>query len=87
MCRLQIAKYAHGWTRFANVRVHATLKERPIDRFQTERASLTPLPLRYAGKRLNARVETINMQRVPMPVESLQHPLKIYAQFAAEVLV
>ncbi len=32
------------WLTRANQRIHGTLKERPIDRFQHERAFLTPLP-------------------------------------------
>ncbi len=36
----------------ANVRVHATLKERPVDRFAFERPELSILPLPYAGRRL-----------------------------------
>ena len=67
----------------ANVRVHATLKERPVDRFLRERAALRALPLPYAGKRL----EVAQQRRliVPTPVESLQHPLATYDSFAEEL--
>ena len=60
------------WLReVANVRVHGDLKERPIDRWQVERPYLQP----YHG--------VVNLtpkphRRVPMPVESLQHPLSVY---------
>ena len=55
----------------ANVRVHGELKERPVDRWQTERPYLQP----YQG--------VVNLtpkpnRQVPMPVESLQHPLSVY---------
>jgi transposase len=38
-------RFAPAWRdEVANVRLHATTKERPIDRFQKERSSLRPLP-------------------------------------------
>jgi len=58
----------------ANVRVHATLGERPIDRWRREQGLLTPLPqaLRRAwGPLLGERPR-------PVPHESLQHPLSVY---------
>jgi transposase len=69
----------------ANCRVHATLKERPIDRFALEREKLRTLPLPYAGQRFAARPDTGLV--VPLPVESLQHPLAIYGQLAEEIAV
>jgi transposase len=72
------------WLReVANVRVHATLKERPADRFATERAALRALPLPYAGRILTAR--TGGGISVPVPIESLQHPLATYDAFALEI--
>jgi len=57
-------------------RSHATLRERPIDRFAFERADLQPLPLPYGGRRaIHSPTRTI---AVPLPVESLQHPLAVY---------
>jgi transposase len=69
----------------ANCRIHATLKERPVDRFSLERQTLRPLPLPYGGKRLipNGPAHTI----VPMPIESFQHPLSVYELAAEEMSV
>lgn len=69
----------------ANVRIHATLKERPVDRFIRERPTLQALPLPYSGRRIVlGRTAAI---AVPMPVESLQHPLTVYDMLAAELSV
>ena len=65
----------------AAVRTHATLKERPIDRFARERPSLRPLPLPYGGHRRSPHTPTF----VPVPIESLQHPLRVYGDFAREI--
>ena len=60
------------WLReVANVRIHADLKQRPIDRLQAERIHLEP----YASTVVN--LERI-AHRVPTPIESLQHPLLSY---------
>jgi transposase len=67
----------------ANVRVHATLKERPIDRFAFERQELSILPLPYAGRR--RLVGNTAALPVPLPVESMQHPLAIYDLLAEEI--
>jgi hypothetical protein len=67
----------------ANVRLHATLKERPLDRFSFEQEQLRLLPLPYAGTRLISRRD--NAHAVPTPVESLQHPLAIYETLAREI--
>lgn len=61
----------------ANVRVHGELKERPIDRWQQERPHLLP----YQG--------VVNLaprpgRGVPVPIESLQHPLSIYDALVVE---
>src|SRR5665213_62116 len=72
-----------GLNETANVRLHATLKERPFDRFAIERERLRALPLPYAGKRLIATHN--NSLTVPMPIESLQHPLAIYDKLAREI--
>ena len=69
----------------ANMRVHATLKERPIDRFARERLLLGALPMPYGGRSLRSLSKTNEMISVPLPIESLQHPLSIYAQFAEEM--
>jgi transposase len=69
----------------ANCRIHATLKERPIDRFAFERARLRGLPMPYAGQRTIAKPDA--GIAVPLPIESLQHPLAVYEQFAREIAV
>lgn len=61
----------------ANVRIHGELKERPVDRWHAERPHLLP----YQG--------VVNLtprpgRRVPIPVESLQHPLSTYDALVAE---
>ena len=70
------------WLReVAATRVHATLKERPLDRFAREKESLRGLPLPYGGhaKKPAPRIS------VPMPVESVQHPLALYEAVAKEI--
>lgn len=67
----------------ANCRIHATLKERPSDRFGVESPALRALPLPYAGRRIGA--ERAQQNSVPIPIESLQHPLAIYEQLAQEI--
>lgn len=60
------------WLRdIANARVHGELKERPYDRFQDERDHL--LAYRFAPTTPLSVVTP-----VPMPIESLQHPLSRY---------
>lgn len=71
------------WLRdVAGSRIHATLKERPVDRFQLEREHLRTVPPPYAGHR---RVLSGQVVTVPTPIESLQHPLSTYELFAAEI--
>ncbi len=69
----------------ANVRCHATLRERPVDRFAIERSALRPLPEAYGGKSLRTPPTARPIADV-MPVESIQHSLAVYEQFAREVL-
>jgi transposase len=60
------------WLRdVANVRKHATLNERPIDRLVLERLRLLPYRTRVLAPPLEPT-------RVPIPIESLQHPLSTY---------
>lgn len=68
----------------ANRRIHATLKERPVDRFALELQALQPLPPPYGG-RLHAKALPPKT-RVPTPVESLQHPLSTYELAFEELL-
>src|SRR5579863_5333411 len=67
----------------ANCRMHATLKERPVDRFAMERQILRPLPLPYGGRQLVTPASVGIAVRTP--VESLQHPLSVYDLVAQEV--
>jgi len=66
----------------AACRIHATLKERPIDRFVFERDALRALPLLYGG---HPTLKPYDAPAVPLPVESLQHPLATYEQLAKEI--
>jgi transposase len=56
----------------ANARIHATTKERPDRRLALERAALLPLP------RSQAMSTPSPSSAMPMPIESLQHPLSVY---------
>ena len=67
----------------ANCRLHATLKERPVDRLALERQALRPLPLPYGGRQL-VTLQATGMH-VPIPTESLQHPLSVYERVAEEI--
>jgi transposase len=67
-----------------NVRVHATLKERPIDRLADERPFLRALPLPYGGRHIT--LEPLAAIAVPLPVESLQHPLPVYQTLVEELV-
>jgi len=63
------------WLReIANRRVHGELNERPCDRLQIEQAFLQP----YAGTVVNHLNFNALSRAVPIPVESLQHPLSSY---------
>jgi transposase len=57
----------------ANVRVHGTTQERPVDRLLVERERLMPLPPAPPAIAPAAR-----RSELPVPVESLQHPLSVY---------
>ncbi len=67
----------------ANVRIHATLKERPVDRFTIERDALRSLPLPYSGRR--GDIQLGRRIIVPPPIESLQHPLATYDALLEEL--
>jgi len=58
----------------ANVRTHASLGERPLDRWRQERTALLPLPQQL--RRDEATLLGHDRLR-PMPHESVQHPLSI----------
>lgn len=56
----------------ANSRSHAGLKQCPKDRWQAELAKLTPLPCQFRQN------WSPLIDRFPVPVESIQHPLSVY---------
>ena len=56
----------------ANARVHGTTGEIPNVRLHVEREHLRPLPVTAPPIRAARSV------RVPVPFESLQHPLSVY---------
>lgn len=65
------------WLRdVANVRRHAGIGVRPIDRLSVEQQAMLPFEPALAG------VESVSAPRLrtPPPVESLQHPLSVYAE-------
>jgi transposase len=66
----------------ANVRIHGTLKERPIDRFEAEREVLKPLPARpYRSLVLPPEAAKVTQTVLPcITVE--QRPLTAYAHLA-----
>lgn len=57
----------------ANVRVHATTKEKPSERLPIEQAALLPLPSSTSAQ----APAPARLKRV-LPSESLQHPLSVY---------
>jgi transposase len=59
-------------TEVANARMHATTHQRPDRRLAMERAALMPLPAAAPA------VATQPTSSLPMPFESLQHPLSVY---------
>ena len=61
----------------ANCRTHATTKQRPVDLWQQEKQALLPLPTAIGNGNLTPLAPTRGM---PLPVESIQHPLSIYDQ-------
>lgn len=66
-------------TEVANARVHATTDERPDRRLALERAALLPLPISAVV------VPPAPGSSVPLPIESLQHPLSVYQTLLREL--
>ena len=62
----------------ANVRLHATLNERPVDRWRVELPALQPLPFPVI------RGPAVKPPH-SVPIESIQHPLSVYAALLGEV--
>lgn len=61
----------------ANIRQHATLEERPLDRWQQERHALQTLPGRITTAPSPAEPQCV-------PFESVQHPLSVYGELLGE---
>jgi transposase len=59
----------------ANARVHATTREVPHVRMELERTKLQPLPVSVHS---DTPIVVVRRSTVPMPYESLQHPLSVY---------
>ena len=72
---------ARSWLdTIANVRIHGTLKERPIDRFKEEQEVLKPLPLRPYRSLVRPATAT-RQARAILPSIDVQHrPLTAYAE-------
>jgi len=65
--------YVGRWlTEVADERIHGTTGERPAVRLAADRAALLALPTSETGLILPRRLD------LPVPVESLQHPLSVY---------
>lgn len=71
------AEVARWLADVANTRVHGELKQRPVDRWQEERPHLLP----YQGV---VNLAPRSGRRVPVPIESLQHPLSTYDALVVE---
>jgi hypothetical protein len=59
----------------ANMRVHATTLEVPSVRMKLERTKLRALPVSAHG---GTPIAVARRSAVPLPYESLQHPLSVY---------
>ena len=70
----------HWLDHVANVRIHGTLKEQPIDRFERERGVLSPL----AARRYQSLVlppEAKKRAKAVLPrIDVARRPLGVYAQ-------
>lgn len=64
----------------ANARTHQSTGARPIDRLAADQAAMLPFEPAIAAVEAAARARL----RVPVPVESLQHPLSVYSELLAE---
>lgn len=58
----------------ANVRIHGTTGQRPTDVLVEERTQLLPLPVSVVAQSVR------RVSDLPVPTESIQHPLSIYAE-------
>jgi transposase len=72
----------HWYLHVANVRIHGTLKERPIDRFDRERELLHPLALRPYRSLVLPHKRPKQKPHVSPSLEVERRPLEVYAQVA-----
>lgn len=69
------------WLRdVANLRDHKGTGERPVDRLFAEQQAMLPYEPAMAPIEAAARIRL----RMPLPVESLQHPLSVYGELLAQ---
>jgi hypothetical protein len=66
---------AHPLQQVANARVHGTTGEVPNVRMQLERTKLSVLPVTVTAV---PPIAVARGKSVPVPIESLQHPLSVY---------
>ena len=78
---------AHHWLdHVANVRIHGTLEERPVDRLERERGELKPLALRpYRSYVLPPRSKKKQTKAVLPRIDVERRPLETYAEVTGEV--
>lgn len=83
------AQALHWLDTVANVRIHGTLKERPVVRFQRESSSLQPLALRPYRSLVLPLERSVARVRTPVPtvpmIQVERRPLVAYAQAAGGV--
>ena len=76
----------HWLNHVANVRVHSTLKERPLDRLERERGELRPLALRpYHSYVLPPNPAKMQNKAVLPQIDVERRPLETYAQVTGAV--
>ena len=76
----------HWLDHVADVRIHGTLKERPVDRLERERGELKPLALRpYRSYVLPPRSKKKQTKAVLPRIDVERRPLETYAEVTGEV--
>lgn len=76
----------HWLADVAHQRIHGTTKEKPQVLLDKERFSLQALPQSVQGVSPEAGDQTPDASLMPMPLESLQHPLHTYDQLLEKPL-
>lgn len=72
----------HWYRHVANVRIHGTLKERPVDRFDRERELLHPVAPRPYRSLVLPHKRPKTKPRVSPSLEVERRPLEVYSQVA-----